>query len=96
MSKAGRSSRAAEEATDLRLLARDAALVGLERLARLSQSDDERIALAATQELLNRAFGKAPSSGFEEAVSSRPVIIKIVRFGKPEPESEGGQGGGKS
>lgn len=95
-SKAGRDSRSAEEAADLRLLARDAALAGLERLARLSQSDDERIALAATQELLNRAFGKAPSSGLEEAVASRPVIIKIVRFGKPEPESEGGQRGGKS
>jgi hypothetical protein len=68
-------------AADLRVLARGAALAALERLTALSQSDDERVALAASQELLNRAFGKASGTAADEAASARPVIVKIVRFG---------------
>lgn len=79
--RAGRA--APKETSDLRMLARDAALAALKRLADLSRSEDERVALAATQELLNRAFGKAAASGAgEEAAGSRPLIIKIVRFGE--------------
>jgi hypothetical protein len=76
------------DATDLRLLARDAALAALKRLADLSRSEDERVALAATQELLNRAFGKASASGAaEETPASQPLVIKIVRFSDTiEPE----------
>lgn len=82
------------EAADLRLLARDAALAALIRLADLSRSDDERVALAATQELLNRAFGKSSAATSEEAASGQPLIVKIMRFG--ETGSSGGQGGGQS
>ena len=76
------------DAADLRLLARDAALAALKRLADLSRSEDERVALAATQELLNRAFGKASASGAaEETPASQPLVIKIVRFSDTiEPE----------
>lgn len=84
----------AMESADLRLLARDAALAALNRLADLSRSGDERVALAATQELLNRAFGKSSAAASEEAASGQPLIVKIVRFG--ETESSGGQGGGQS
>ena len=71
----------AADAADLRLLARDAALAALKRLADLSRSEDERVALAATQELLNRAFGKASATGAtEETPASQPLVIKIVRF----------------
>jgi len=84
----------AMEAADLRLLARDAALAALNRLADLSRSEDERVALAATQELLNRAFGKSSAAAPEETASGQPLIVKIVRFG--EIESGGGQGGGQS
>ena len=74
---------APKEASDLRMLARDAALAALKRLADLSRSEDERVALAATQELLNRAFGKAAAPGAgEDAAASRPLIVKIVRFGE--------------
>lgn len=74
---------------DVRILARAAALAALRRLADLSQSEDERVALAATQELLNRAFGKAAAStGEEPAAASRPLVIKIVRFGEVEGASE--------
>jgi hypothetical protein len=84
-----RSTRAtrtvANGATDLRLLARDAALAALKRLADLSRSEDERVALAATQELLNRAFGKASAPGAaEEAPAIQPLVIKIVRFSDTE------------
>ena len=71
----------APDAADLRLLARDAALAALKRLADLSRSEDERVALAATQELLNRAFGKASVTGTaDEAPAHQPLVVKIVRF----------------
>ena len=78
------------ETADLRLLARDAALAALKRLADLSRSEDERVALAATQELLNRAFGKASAAGAEEAPAAQPLIIKIVKFGE-STETQGGE-----
>jgi hypothetical protein len=78
---------------DLRLLARDAALAALKRLSDLSRSEDERIALAATQELLNRAFGKATASGAEEApAATQPLVIKIVRFGGADGTKSQGDG----
>ena len=82
------ADKGAMDAADLRLLARDAALAALKRLADLSQSEDERVALAATQELLNRAFGKASATGAaEETPASQPLVIKIVRFSDTiEPE----------
>jgi hypothetical protein len=84
----------AADAADLRLLARDAALAALKRLADLSQSEDERVALAATQELLNRAFGKASTAGAEELPAAQPLIIKIVKFS--ETDMADPQGGGQS
>jgi hypothetical protein len=83
----------AGDAADLRLLARDAALAALKRLADLSRSEDERVALAATQELLNRAFGKASVSGAaDDAPASQRLVIKIVRFSDVE-NIESGKGG---
>lgn len=77
--RAGRAERT--DGADLRHLARDAALAALKRLADLSRSEDERVALAATQELLNRAFGKASATGnAEEPPVRQPLVIKIVRF----------------
>jgi hypothetical protein len=86
------AGKAAEPAADLRLLARDAALAALKRLADLSRSEDERVALAATQELLNRAFGKASAGGTEEAPATQPLVIKIVKFGETDvPDTQGGK-----
>ena len=71
----------------MRLLARDAALAALNRLAELAKSDDERVALAASQELLNRAFGKsisAPSD--DQGNAAQPLVIKIVRFGAEDAD----------
>ena len=91
--RAGRAApRGTADAADLRLLARDAALAALKRLADLSRSEDERVALAATQELLNRAFGKATATGAgDDAPASQALVIKIVRFSDAEiVESEKG------
>lgn len=84
-----RRSGKAPEVADLRRLARDAALAALTRLTHLSRSEDERIALAATQELLNRAFGKVAAAGTEE--TPMPLIIKIVKFGE-STKAQGGRG----
>lgn len=80
----------AAEPADLRLLARDAALAALKRLADLSRSEDARVALAATQELLNRAFGKASSVAAEESPAAQPLIIRIVKFGETDVKSRHG------
>jgi hypothetical protein len=71
-----------QAADDVRLLARDAALAALNRLAELAKSEDERVALAASQELLNRAFGKSISAASDDqSNAAQPLVIKIVRFG---------------
>lgn len=81
--KSASRQRASPQALDdVRILARDAALAALTRLAELAKSEDERVALAASQELLNRAFGKSASAASDEQNSAvQPLVIKIVRFG---------------
>ncbi len=79
---AARTDAAPLAAEDVRFLARDAALAALHRLAELARSDDERVALAASQELLNRAFGKSISAASEDQTNApQPLVIRIVRFG---------------
>ena len=87
-SRSAKSASGGLQDSDVRILARDAALAALRRLADLSQSEDERVALAATQELLNRAFGKAAAGAGDEPAANRPLVIKIVRFGDIEGASE--------
>ena len=84
-SDARRTGVTPQAADDVRLLARDAALVALTRLAELAKSEDERVALAASQELLNRAFGKSVSAVSDDQTNAaQPLVIKIVRFGAKE------------
>ncbi len=95
--RAGATPPAADPAADdVRLLARDAALAALTRLAELAGSKDERVALAASQELLNRAFGKSISAiADDQANAAQPLVIKIVRFGAAdadEPRPPSGRG----
>lgn len=79
---ARRNGATPQAADDVRLLARDAALAALTRLAELAKSEDERVALAASQELLNRAFGKSVSAASDDQNNAaQPLVIKIVRFG---------------
>jgi hypothetical protein len=84
-SDARRTDVTPQAADDVRLLARDAALAALTRLTELAKSEDERVALAASQELLNRAFGKSVSAAPEDqGNAAQPLVIKIVRFGAEE------------
>lgn len=79
---APRLKSAAQAADDVRILTRDAALAALTRLAELAKSEDERVALAASQELLNRAFGKSATAASEDQHNTaQPLVVKIVRFG---------------
>jgi len=71
---------------DVRALARDAAVAALTRLADLANSDDERIALAASQELLNRAFGKVAPAAEDQGGAVQPLVIRIIRFGGETPD----------
>lgn len=68
-------------AAEMRRLARQSAKSAIARLAALSRSEDERVALAATQELLNRAFGKIGAVIDERPAPERKLVVKIVRFG---------------
>jgi hypothetical protein len=79
-----------QSADEMRSLARDAALAAIARLTALSNSQDERIALAASQELLNRAFGKIGTGAEEGAGPPQQLVIKIVRFGDVDSEHPGG------
>lgn len=70
---------------EMRALARAAALPAIARLAALSASEDERVALAATQELLNRAFGKTAAAADDaRRAPAQRLVIKILRFGAEE------------
>jgi hypothetical protein len=82
-----RRSAAPQSLDDVRLLAREAALAALTRLAELAKSEDERVALAASQELLNRAFGKSISAAADDqGNAAQPLVIKIVRFGAEDAD----------
>jgi hypothetical protein len=79
-----------QSADDVRALARDAALAALTRLTELANSEDERVALAASQELLNRAFGKSVSAASDDQSNAmQPLVIKIVRFGVEDIDEPG-------
>jgi len=89
--RAGAAARRRETAPrsgdDVRALARDAAVAALTRLAELANSEDERVALAASQELLNRAFGKSPAAATDDqGGAAQPLVIRIIRFGAEAPD----------
>lgn len=70
---------------EMRALARAAALPAIARLAALSASEDERVALAATQELLNRAFGKTAAAADDvRRAPTQRLVIKVLRLGAAE------------
>jgi hypothetical protein len=74
----------------IRSLARDNSVRALERLIELIESDDPRVAIVASKEVLDRAFGK-PTPASEKC--NEPVHIQIVRMSdiKDEPRVEGNE-----
>ena len=66
-------------AAEARELARQHGPRALERLVELIESDDERVALMAAKEILDRAYGK-PVPRADEDDGESPATVKVVRF----------------
>jgi len=67
--------------SEIKELARQHAPAAFERICELIDSDDERIALAASQEILNRAYGR-PVQAVEskvEKVSMSGLFVQAAR-----------------
>jgi hypothetical protein len=80
----GRSKAQAE----VEVLARDRSKRALERIIELIDSDDERVALMAAKEVLDRAFGKSKTVEDDEG-DKRSLTINVIRFAdgdKPTPQ----------
>ena len=66
--------------TELRQLAREQAPEAFKKIAELMDSENERVALAACQEILNRAYGKPEQAHKLEGDGLKPVVV-VVREG---------------
>ena len=64
---------------DVKALARANSKRAMQRVIELMESDDERVALMAAKELLERAWGKAAPA--EESDDKRTLTINIVKHG---------------
>lgn len=56
--KSGNPSGRPKKAHDITAIARDNSIAAIEKLAKLMKSDDDRVALAAANAILDRAVGK--------------------------------------
>jgi hypothetical protein len=92
--RGSRNAVAPRSGEDMRAIARKAAFAAIARLSELSNSEDERVALAATQELLNRAFGKiGAAASDDQGAAAQQLVIKIVRFAAENVEAQGDKAG---
>lgn len=62
---------------DLQEIARKHSRAAFEKVVRLVDSEDERVSLAACQEVLNRAYGKPPQAQTGEG-GEGPVKLEIT------------------
>ncbi len=85
--KSGNPSGRPKIVNEIRDLARGHSVTAFDRVIELMASADERIALAASQEILNRAYGRPPQAVTGED-GEGPLIVQIVRFGDANPNSE--------
>lgn len=66
----------------IRDIAREHGPAAFHRIIQLMASEDERVALAASQEVLNRAYGKpAQALTGEDGEGPAKLVVEIVRFG---------------
>jgi hypothetical protein len=65
----------------VRLRAQEATPSAIERIVALIDSDDERVALMACKEILDRAYGKVGQADKEDD-RDRQVTINLVQFGE--------------
>lgn len=65
---------------DVKLLARQHTKEAFNRIVELIQSDDERVAIMAAKEVLDRAYGKAKPMEDEDDTAKKNVTINILRY----------------
>ncbi|MGE4298316.1 MAG: hypothetical protein AB7E47_09840 [Desulfovibrionaceae bacterium] len=74
--RGGSGRKRAKALPDLAELARGQVPEVVDRLMELMRSDNEKVAIAAAQELLNRAYGKAPAVAPSDTGGAEPVVIE--------------------
>lgn len=65
---------------DVKALARQHSVKAFNRIVELIGSDDERVAIMAAKEVLDRAYGKAKPMDTEDDKNSKNVTINILRY----------------
>lgn len=68
---------------DVRALARKNTKRAFERILSLIDSDDERVAMMAAKEVLDRAYGKPKVAEDDDGAGAKNVTINIVRYTEP-------------
>ena len=81
-----------KDENEVRNLARRHSRRALERLIELIDSEDQRVALAAAKEVLDRAYGKPKQE--DDRDHDGGLTIRIVRFGDNLLETASVQGSG--
>ena len=71
----------------VRLRAQQLTPKAIEKIIELMDSDDERVALMACKEILDRAYGKVGQASKEDD-HERHVTIELVQFGVGAPSCE--------
>ena len=67
----------------MRELARELGLRAIKKLEELMASKDERVALAASNAILDRGYGKSATADGDGA-ADEPLTVQIVRFSDVE------------
>jgi hypothetical protein len=68
---------------DVKLLARKHTVAALNRIVELIHSADERVAIMAAKEVLDRAYGKTKPAEEEDDNAKKNVTINILRYTEP-------------
>lgn len=80
LGQSGNPSGKSKRFEEIRSLAKENSRRTLDRLVELIDSEDERVALMAAKELLDRAWGKVKPAKDEN--DGRTITVNIVRFAK--------------
>lgn len=77
------------KATDsLRSLLRSHTVRATQRIVELMESEDERVAMMAAKEVLDRYYGKAVPAEEEDTGDRKQVTINIVRYADDKPAEQ--------
>lgn len=65
---------------ELKRLALDHSARAIQRIAELIESDDERVAIMAAKEILDRALGRPKPTEDADEASAKALTINIIRY----------------